>query len=192
MQMRRASRPVRIGLSATLGLALALNIALLAAAPDRRARTMPELRVCADPNNLPFSNAAGQGFENHIANIVGHALGRRVVYTWWPQRRGFLRRTFRAGLCDVVMEIPASVNVVQPTQPYYRSSYVFVARRDRPLALSSLDDARLAHLRIGIQITGNDYNNPPPAQALAMRHLADNVRGFMVYGDYTTDARNAR
>jgi quinoprotein dehydrogenase-associated probable ABC transporter substrate-binding protein len=147
-----------------------------------------ELRVCADPNNLPFSNAARAGFENRIAEMVGRALGRRVVYTWWPQRRGFMRQTLRAGVCDVVMGIPASFSLAQPTQPYYRSSYVFVSRRDRHLALSSLDDPRLSHLRIGIQMTGNDYDNPPPAQALAARHLADSVRGFMVYGDYTTPA----
>jgi mxaJ protein len=147
-----------------------------------------ELRVCADPNNLPFSNAAGEGFENRIAQIVGRALGQRVVYTWWPQRRGFLRQTLRVGTCDVVMGIPASFEMALPTRPYYRSSYVFVSRRDRHLALSSFDDPRLRRLRIGIQLTGNDYDNPPPAQALAVRHLADNVRGFMVYGDYTTKA----
>jgi mxaJ protein len=147
-----------------------------------------ELRVCADPNNLPFSNRAGDGFENRIAQIVGRAMGRRVVYTWWPQRRGFLRQTLRARACDVVMGVPASSGMLLPTQPYYRSSYVFVSRRDRHLAISSVDDPRLRRLRSGIQLTGNDYENPPPAQALAVRHLADNVRGFMVYGDYSTPA----
>ncbi len=175
----------------TIGFVLALGLSVAGpVAGSRAGRDRPgkELRVCADPNNLPFSNRAGEGFENRIANIVARAMGRRVVYTWWPQRRGFMRQTLRAGACDVVMGVPASFEQAQPTQPYYRSSYVFVSRRDRHLALSSLDDPRLAHMRVGIQMTGNDYDNPPPAQALAARHLTDNVRGFMVYGDYTTPA----
>ncbi len=171
----------------TIALILALGLSVTGSVAGRD-RPDDELRVCADPNNLPFSNRAGEGFENRIANIVARAMGRRVVYTWWPQRRGFMRQTLRAGACDVVMGVPASFGQAQPTQPYYRSSYVFVSRRDRHLALSSLDDPRLAHMRIGIQMTGNDYDNPPPAQALAARHLTDNVRGFMVYGDYTTPA----
>lgn len=175
------------------GLLVALGLIILGAgAPLRGAVPAPtakdELRVCADPNNLPFSNRAEEGFENRIAQMVGRALGRRIVYTWWPQRRGFFRQTLRGGTCDVVMGVPASFELALPTRPYYRSSYVFVSRRDRHLALSSFDDPRLRQLRIGIQMTGNDYDNPPPAQALAMRHLADNVRGFMVYGDYTTAA----
>ncbi len=175
--------------SALKAIGFVLALGLLVPGPVAgRVRPGDELRVCADPNNLPFSNRAGDGFENRIATIVARAMGRRVVYTWWPQRRGFMRQTLRAGACDVVMGIPASFSQAQPTQPYYRSSYVFVSRRDRHLALSSLDDPRLAHMRIGIQMTGNDYDNPPPAQALAAKHLIDNVRGFMVYGDYTTPA----
>jgi mxaJ protein len=169
---------------ATLGVA---SFGVAATQPDSLGGSR-ELRVCADPNNLPFSNRAGEGFENRIADLVGRAMNRRVVYTWWPQRRGFMRQTLRAGVCDVVMAIPASSTVAQPTRAYYRSTYVFVSRHDRRLALSSLDDPRLRQLRIGIQLTGNDYDNPPPAQALASRRLTDNVRGFMVYGDYATPA----
>jgi mxaJ protein len=177
--------------SKTISVVIALGLILSSSGAHIRAgssKINDELHVCADPNNLPFSNRAEEGFENRIAQFVGRAMGRRVVYTWWPQRRGFLRQTLRARLCDVVMGVPASSALVLPTQPYYRSSYVFVSRRDRHLALSSFDDPRLRLLRIGIQLTGNDYENPPPAQALAVRHLADNVRGFMVYGDYSTPA----
>jgi ABC-type amino acid transport substrate-binding protein len=71
------------------------------------------------------------------------------------------------------------------TRPYYRSSYVFVSRHDRALSLRSLDDPRLRSLRIAIPITGEDYNNPPPARALAARHIIDNVHGYPVYGDYS-------
>lgn len=147
--------------------------------------TAMPLRVCADPNNLPYSNARGAGFENQIATLVAHALHRPLEYVWHPQRRGFIRETLNARACDVVMSVPADFEMASPTRPYYRSTYVFVTRRDRGAPVTSLDDPRLRTLRIGIQITGNDYSNPPAAEALARRHLASNVRGFTVYGDYS-------
>ena len=143
------------------------------------------LRVCSDPNNMPFSNAKGQGFENKIAELVARDLRRPLVYFWSPQRRGFVRNTVTAGRCDVMMGVPAQSQRLQPTRAYYRSAYAFVSRRDRHLRVHSFDDARLKTLTIGIQITGDDYNNPPAAQALAARHLAENVRGYTVYGDYS-------
>jgi mxaJ protein len=145
----------------------------------------PPLRVCSDPNNLPFSNAKRQGFENKIAELVARDLGRPLTYFWSPQRRGFVRNTVQAGQCDLMMGVPVQFQLLQPTRPYYRSSYAFVSRRDRRLDVRSFDDARLKTLTIGIQITGDDYNNPPAAQALAARHLVGNVRGYTVYGDYS-------
>jgi mxaJ protein len=155
------------------------------AAAGPAARTAAPIRVCADPNNLPFSNRRGEGFENKIAQLVARDLKRPLAYFWLPQRRGFIRSTLEAGRCDLVIGIPARFERLQSTQPYYRSSYTFVSRRDRHLRVRSFDDARLKTLIIGIQITGNDYNNPPAAQALASRHIIDNVRGFTVYGDYS-------
>jgi mxaJ protein len=143
------------------------------------------LRVCADPNNLPYSNAAGTGFENRIAELVAGDLGRTLTYEWRPARRGFVRETLKAGRCDLVMSLNAGSEVAWATNPYYRSTYVFVSRSDARPRVVSLDDPRLHALRIGIQITGNDYNNPPAAQALARRKLASNVRGYTVYGDYS-------
>jgi len=143
------------------------------------------LRVCADPNNLPFSNDRGEGFENALAELVASDLGERVEYTWWPQRRGFVRNTLKAGACDVVIGVPASFELVEPTAPYYRSSYVFVTRSDRNLQLRSFDDPRLRELRIGIHTIGDDYANVPPAQALADRGLAGNLVGYSIYGDYS-------
>jgi quinoprotein dehydrogenase-associated probable ABC transporter substrate-binding protein len=159
-------------------LAYALFVALGASAPP--------LRVCADPNNMPFSNAHGDGFENKIATVVARELHRPLAYFWLPQRRGFLRNSLNAGHCDVVIGVPASYERLQTTHRYYRSSYAFVSRRDRHLRIDSFDAKRLRSLKIGIQIGGDDYNNPPAAQALAARHLIDNVRGFTVYGDYST------
>ena len=150
------------------------------------------LRVCADPNNLPFSNERREGLENRLAELVAADLGARVEYTWWAQRRGFIRNTLGADLCDVVMGIPGSFELALATRPYYRSTYVFVYRRDADLALRSFDDPALRTLRIGVQMVGDDYANTPPAHALANRGIIDNVRGFMVYGDYRDESPAAR
>jgi mxaJ protein len=143
------------------------------------------LRVCADPNNMPFSNMRGEGFENVLASRVAAALHRRLEYFWQPMRRGFIRNTLKAGVCDVVMGVPAAFELARPTRPYYRSTYVFVSRRDRRLNLRSFDDPRLRRWTVGVQLTGDDYENPPPAQALATRGVIANVRGYTVYGDYS-------
>ena len=145
------------------------------------------LRVCADPNNMPFSNARHEGFENRIAELVGRDLGRTVKYYWQPQRRGFIRTTLKAGECDVVIGVPSSFDLVRVTRPYYRSAYYFVSNRSRGLHIRSLDDPRLRRLRVGVEITGDDYDNPPAAQALASRHILDNVAGYTVYGEYSRD-----
>ncbi len=150
------------------------------------------LRVCADPNNLPFSNEKQEGFENRIAEIVARDIGAQVQYTWWPQRRGFVRNTLRAEACDVVIGVPADYELVLPTRPYYRSTYVFVTRQDRRLRIASLDDAELRHVRIGVHVIGDDYSNPPPAHALAARGVISNVVGYSIYGDYTQPDPPAR
>src|SRR3954452_809938 len=99
---------------------LSLNIAAGAnAAP---------LRICADPDNLPFSNRAGQGFDNRIAVVVAHELGRQPEFVWARSRRGFLREQFNKGACDLLMGVPQGMRAVATSQPYYRSSYVFVTR----------------------------------------------------------------
>jgi mxaJ protein len=147
-------------------------------------RTPRILRVCADPNNLPFSNQHEEGFENHLAQLIARELHARVEYTWWAERRGFTRQTVSAGLCDVVGGVPRGFERTLVTAPYYRSSYVFVTRRDRGLRLRTLDDPQLQSLRIGVQLIGDDGRNTPPAHALAARHLISNIVGFTVYGDY--------
>lgn len=149
-----------------------------------------ELRVCADPNNLPFSNERGEGFENRIVERIAKRLGATVRWTWWAQRRGFLRNTLNAGTCDVVPGIASGVEMLGTTRPYYRSSYVFVVRKGDAMP-SSLDDPSLKERRIGVQLIGDDGANTPPAHALARRGIAANVRGFPVYGDYATDAPQA-
>jgi mxaJ protein len=162
-----------------------------ATASGREPGTLPSgaaattLRVCADPNNLPFSNERREGFENRIVEMLAADLGRVVEYTWWASRRGFIRNTLNAGLCDVVMGVPVSVELALTTRPYYRSSYVFVSERSRRLRLRSLDDPRLQRLRIGVQMIGDDFANTPPAHALSARGLISNIVGYSVYGDYS-------
>ncbi|MCK1718166.1 substrate-binding domain-containing protein [Bradyrhizobium sp. 141] len=157
---------------------------VLSLATSVAAATDGAVRVCADPNNLPFSNSAEAGFENKLAAMVAAAFGEQVSYTWWAQRRGFIRNTLKAGKCDVVMGMPAGYDLVETTRPYYRSAYVFVTRQDRQLDLSSLLDPRLHDLTIGVHLIGDDGNNPPPAQALGNHGIVDNLRGYSIYGDY--------
>jgi mxaJ protein len=155
-------------------------------------RTQRVLRVCADPNNLPFTNRREEGFENRLAELIAGELGARVEYTWWPQRRGFLRNTLWAHTCDLVMGVPPGTERVLTTAPYYRSSYVFVSRKDRNLRIRSLDDPLLRKLQIGVQLVGDDYANTPPVHALSRRGIRGNLVGFSVFGDYSQENPPAR
>jgi quinoprotein dehydrogenase-associated probable ABC transporter substrate-binding protein len=150
------------------------------------------LRVCADPNNLPFSNSHQEGLENRLAELVGRELGARVVYTWWPQRRGFFRETLNGGRCDVVLGVPAGLTVLATTRPYYRSTYVFVTRRADSLQVRSFDDPLLHRLRIGVQLAGGAEGTTPPVYALAHRGLMDRVEGYSLYADYARPNPPAR
>lgn len=145
------------------------------APPERKA-----LRVCQDPNNLPFSNTAGDGIENRIAEVFGKALGLPVTYYSFPQRLAFIRNTLRYKLpgqdypCDIVMGVPAGYDQVSVTKPYYRSTYALVVPQGRGLdAVRSqadflaLDPARLAKLRIGV------YDRSPASDWLARHNLVD-------------------
>lgn len=137
-------------------------------------------RVCADPNNLPYSNRSEQGFENRLASMIAANLGERLEYTWWAERKSFLKNSLLADRCDAVMGVPSNLSSVAVTQPYYRSTYVIVTRRDRNLEVHSLLDDRLAKLRIGVHVVGDDY--APPAQLLARQGLAANLEGFSLFG----------
>jgi mxaJ protein len=153
----------------------------------------PPLRVCADPNNLPYSNDRLEGFENRLAELVARDLGLQgVTYTWWAQRRGFFRNTLNANQCDLVIGVPSSIEMAMTTRPYYRSAYVFVSRKDRHVGVTTLDDPRLRRLRVGVQLVGDDGANSPPAHALSRRGIIRNVVGYSVYGDYSTESPPAR
>jgi mxaJ protein len=168
----------------TLPVVLALLLVADAPPAGPPARLPAVLKVCADPNNLPFSNERGEGFENRIADLIAEDLDATVSYTWWAQRRGFVRNTLQAGLCDLIPGVPAGFERVATTAPYYRSTYVFVTRADLEPAIESFDDPRLRRLKIGVHLIGDDYANPPPVNALARRGIVRNVRGYTIYGDY--------
>src|SRR4051794_17416900 len=140
------------------------------------------LRVCADPNNLPFTNQRGEGFENKIAELLAADMHARVEYTWWRQTRTFFRNTLDTKRCDVVLGVPSRYPKALETAPYYTSSYVFVARKDRRLHLTSLDDPRLRKLKIGLHLI-NDDDNTPAAVALQRRGIRENIRWYSIYGE---------
>ena len=182
---------MRVAAGAVSVLLLALSAAAVSPLAARR-DPATALRVCADPNNLPFSNRNGEGFENRLATLVARDLGATVEYTWWPQRRGFVRNTLNTGDCDVLMGVPTHLKGVDTTHPYYRSTYAFVTPRRRHLGLSSLDDPRLPRLRIGVQLIGDDFANSPPAHALSARGMVQNIVGYSVLGDYSQPNPPAR
>jgi quinoprotein dehydrogenase-associated probable ABC transporter substrate-binding protein len=158
------------------------GVTLLAAASASAQLAVGALKVCADPNNLPFSNRAEEGFENELAQIWARELGVTVEYTWFPHRRGFERNTLnaedseRGGFkCDVIVGVPAGYDLALTTRPYYRSTYalVYVAGRELDVAsadeLANLPAAAHAALRIGVFTPG------PAAEWLARRGLYDQM-----------------
>jgi mxaJ protein len=182
------TRRLRYGVSCAVLIAAAAAVGIAA----RSQKTVTPLRVCADPNNLPFSDSTGAGFENRIATLIGSELHRPLVYQWWAQRRGFVRSTLNAGSCDLVVGTAAGMEMLATTRPYYTSTYVFVTRRDRDIRIVSLDDPILHRLRVGVQLIGDDFANTPPAHALANRGIIRNVVGYPVYGDYAHANPGAR
>ncbi len=147
-----------------------------------------ELRVCADPDNLPLSHEDGSGFENRIARLVADEMNAELRYEWLPLRRGFVRKTMGAGSCDVFIGVPKEFDRVLTTRAYYRSSYVFV-NGPGARGIDTFDNARLARLRIGVQLVGQNLAATPAGHALAMTGQVENVRGFTIYGDCPASQR---
>ena len=160
-----------------VGSALALCVVFTAPLPAR------ELRVCAEPDDLPYSNRAARGFENRIAALVARDLGADLRYYWMPQWRGYARKTLQQHRCDVIPGIAQADDSVLATNAYYAGTYAFVYSPQRFRGLVSLDDPRLRSTRIGVQVVGIDATPTPAARALARRGVVDNVVGFPVMGD---------
>lgn len=134
------------------------------------------LKVCADPDNLPYSSRASRGYENKIAELLARDLGRPLQYHWARLARGFVREYLNQHECDLLIEVPAGYSQVSTTPPYFTSSYVFVTRESRNLEVTTFDDPRLRNFRIGVQTVADDYT--PPGHALARRGLIGNAMGF--------------
>jgi mxaJ protein len=158
-----------------------LKVCCVIVAASSFAAASSALKVCADPDNLPFSNRQAQGFDNRIAALLARDLGRKVEFVWQRAGRGFVRENLNKGVCDVLVGVPVQFRPVLTTSPYYSSSYVFVTRKDRHLNLNSFDDPRLRKMKIGVQVLEDDY--APPARALSRRQLTLNIVGFDVAGD---------
>lgn len=155
----------------------ATAVALTASMARADAVDRTALRVCADPNNLPFSNRDGEGFENRIAELMAAKLGVPVRYTWFPQAMGFIRNTLRAGKCDLVVGIASPHELLKNTAPYYRSVYALVARPGAGEEIRRLDDPRLKGLKIGV-VAGT-----PPGDLLARYGLMANARPYPLVVD---------
>ncbi|MEJ8853680.1 substrate-binding domain-containing protein [Variovorax robiniae] len=168
------------GLRALAIVALPLSLLVNGAAAQDPPAPRKELRVCQDPNNLPFSNTKGEGIENKIAEVFGKSMGLPVVYYSFPQRLAFIRNTLRYKLpgqdypCDIVMGVPAGYDQVSVTKPYYRSTYALVFPKGKGLDqvastedFLKLDPATLSKLRIGI------YDRSPASAWLTKHKLTE-------------------
>ena len=141
------------------------------------------LRVCADPNNLPFSNEKGEGFENKIAELLAAKLDKKLAYAWYPQATGFVRNTLGAHRCDLIPGFPQGDELVQGTNPYYRTAYALVVKPGAGLDdLDGLADPRLANKRVGI-VAGT-----PPATYLAISGLLRNAKSYALVIDTRVDS----
>jgi quinoprotein dehydrogenase-associated probable ABC transporter substrate-binding protein len=167
--VRCAARSVQLLAMLTLSVSLALDAS---AAMDHEARGGQFLTVCGDPNNLPFSNDSYAGFENKIAELIADGLGLELHYRWWPQTVGFVRNTLQVRLCDLIMGITSVNELVQNTNPYYRSVYSLVYRSDSGLDIASLDHPGLKPLHLGV-VAGT-----PPATLLTRYGLMDHTRSY--------------
>lgn len=171
---------IRLRLSVWQRVCIVLAVVILAAIAERLFAAENVLKICQDPNNLPFSNEQGEGFENRIAELLAQKLGWKLEYFSFPQRMGFIRNTLRFKLpgeayrCDLVIGVPAEWDQVSPTKPYYRSTYALIYPQGgkldgvhSPQDLYALDPKVMRSLRIGV------YDRSPATEWLNKHQLAE-------------------
>jgi quinoprotein dehydrogenase-associated probable ABC transporter substrate-binding protein len=181
--MASASKSIALAILALVGVALPGGAGAQDAEGAIELVDPHVFRACADPRDLPLSNEAGEGFENKIAELFARKLGKPVAYTFYPDATGFIRNTLNAYRCDVVLGTAQGDDLVQPTNPYYRTSYAAAYHRDGPLkGLDSLSDPRLKTVRIGI-VAGT-----PPATYLAMNGLLGKIKSYPLFVDTRFDS----
>jgi quinoprotein dehydrogenase-associated probable ABC transporter substrate-binding protein len=135
------------------------------------------LRVCADPDNLPFSDSTGAGLENKMAELMARTWNSKLQYVWWAAPRGMMRM-LNGFYCDVTLQMPVLSDMAGVTRPYYRTSYVIVQRKDAKHLVTSLDDPALKTMKIGVHLYSADGENSPPAMALSSHGVVGNLVGF--------------
>ena len=137
------------------------------------------LRVCADPSSMPYSDESGQGFENKLAELVAEKLGRKAVqYTWFPMATGFVRNTLRANRCDIIMGYPQGDELVQNTNHYYRSAYVLIYKKGGELdGVETLSDPKLAGKRVGV------VDTTPPGTSMTRAGLMQKAKIYPLMVD---------
>src|SRR6201985_3707781 len=141
------------------------------------------LRVCADPRNLPFSNEKGEGFENKLAEFLAAKLQKKLDYMYFPQATGFVRVTLGAHRCDVIMGFPQGDDLVQGTNPYYRTAYALISKQGSGLEdVTALNDPRLKGKHIGV-VAGT-----PPGTNMAANGLMANARPYPLMIDTRVDS----
>lgn len=160
-----------------------LLAALILAAPGVTSAQRPAqmeaglLRVCADPDNLPNSNQAGEGLENKLAELLASTWNSKLEYVWWAAPRGTMRM-LNGNYCDVAIQMPVLSDMAGVTKPYYRTSYVIVQRADATHKVTGLDDPALKTMKIGVHLYGADSENSPPTMALSAHGVVGNLVGF--------------
>lgn len=181
--MRRGTMGLCLGLAAS-AVALAPGVPRAqGGGPSLELIDSDVLRVCADPRNMPLSNERGEGYENRIAELLAARLGKRLAYTWYPGATGFVRNTLGAHRCDLVMGVPQGDDLVQATNPYYRTAYALVFRPDHGFdGIATLSDPRLGGKRIGI-VAGT-----PPATVMAINGLMGRARPYPLMVDTRFDS----
>ncbi len=169
-----------MALAGLLLCSMVLGSFALAETTDRQALTTSTLRVCADPSNMPYSNKQEEGLENRVVRLVADKLGLDVHYTWFPQTIGFVRNTLRVRECDLISGITTTSQLVQNTNPYYRSVYVMIYRRDSGITATSVGDPQLKDKIIGV-VAGT-----PPATLVTQSGLMAQARPYQL----TVDTRH--
>ena len=171
--VRRAAQSLR---HAGMVASVLAATAMLCAAQSAPLAAAQALRVCADPDNMPFSNDKGEGFENKLADLIAESLGQELEYTWASESSGYVPNTLGEGACDLVMGYAQGTGLIEDTNPYYYTSYALITREDDPdlAGVDTLSDPRLRGKRIGL------FARTPPASILAMHGLVSNAKPFEV------------
>jgi quinoprotein dehydrogenase-associated probable ABC transporter substrate-binding protein len=171
-------RPVRPLMTIVVGLGLAAFVAA-ASAQGAEPTSAAFLRVCADPDNMPFSDAKGEGFENKLAELIAGKLDARLEYSWFPEATGYVPNTMGRDACDLVMGYAQGTGLIEDTNPYYYTSYVLIYRADDGslAGVDSLADPRLKDKAIGY------FARTPPASILALHGLVGGAKPFEVHAD---------